>query len=96
MRVGRSEVIVMRTEVGTQGRVRVIGALYGEQLQMLLDMIGGTDLELDFSEVHEADVDAVRRLALLPQERCSVFGCPKWLAHRIEAERTPLRLGAIA
>ena len=86
----------MRTEGGAQGRVRVIGALYGEQLQMLLDMVGGTDLELDFSEVDEADVDAVRRLALLPDEECRVFACPKWLAHRMETERTPFRLGAIA
>jgi hypothetical protein len=82
---------VIRIESSRQGRVRVIGALRSPPLQtLLLDSVGGAEVELDLSEVHEADADAVRMLAQLPADRCRVVACPKWLALWIEIEQRRL------
>jgi hypothetical protein len=81
---------VIRIESSRQGRVRVIGALRSPPLQtLLLDSVGGAEVELDLSEVHEADADAVRLLSQLP-DRCRLVACPKWLALWIEIERRRL------
>ncbi len=78
---------MMQLETDPSERVRVIGALTGPPLEMLLEMVGSAELLLDLSEVREADVDAVRLLAQLAPEQWKLLACPKWLALRIEMER---------
>jgi hypothetical protein len=34
---------------------------------------------LDLSDVGQVDDDAVRALAALPPERCTLVACPRWL-----------------
>jgi hypothetical protein len=80
---------VIRVEGSPRGRVRVIGSLQAPPLQVLLDFAGRDKLELDLSEIREADADAVELLAHLPPGRCELVACPKWLACRIETERRP-------
>jgi hypothetical protein len=67
--------------------VRVIGALQGPPLQVLLEIVEGGSLALDLSDVQEADVDAVRLLALLPAEKLRLVACPKWLTQAIARAR---------
>ena len=76
-------------EPESQDRVRVIGALTGPALELLLEMVGRAELLLDLSEVREADCDAVHLLSQLAPEQYGLLACPKWLAHRIERERRP-------
>jgi hypothetical protein len=80
---------MMQLEADPSERVRVIGALTGPPLEMLLEMAGRAELLLDLSEVREADADAVRLLAQLAPEQWKLLACPKWLALRIEMERRP-------
>ena len=80
---------MMQLETDPSERVRVIGALTGPPLEMLLEMVGSSELLLDLSEVREADADALRLLAQLPPEQWKLLACPKWLALRIEMERQP-------
>jgi hypothetical protein len=56
---------------------------------MLFDLVGGSDVVLDLSNVHEADADGVRLLAAPAADRWQLVACPKWLAHWIERERSP-------
>ena len=79
----------MQLETNPSERVRVIGALTGPPLEMLLEMVGSAELLLDLSEVGEADADAVRLLAQLAPEQWKLLACPKWLALRIEMEQRP-------
>ncbi|HET7293493.1 MAG TPA: hypothetical protein VFM88_13795 [Vicinamibacteria bacterium] len=69
-------------------RVRVIGALTGPPLELLLEMVGRAEVMLDLSEVCEVDSAAARLLAQLTPDQYELLGCPKWLAVRIEMERT--------
>ena len=80
---------MMQLETDPSERVRVIGALTGPPLEMLLEMVGSAELLLDLSQVRETDVDAVRLLAQLAPEQWKLLACPKWLARRIEMERPP-------
>ena len=86
---------MMQFEGGPPGRVRVIGALTGAELETLLEMVKTTEVLLDLSEVREADTDAVQLLARLAPERWNRFGPPRWLELRIEMER-PSRPSATA
>jgi hypothetical protein len=79
----------MEGEPGTTDRVRVIGALTGPPLELLLEMVGRAEVMLDLSEVCEVDSDAVRLLAQLAPDQYKLLACPKWLAVRIEMERRP-------
>jgi len=79
----------MEGETGSTDRVRVIGALTGPPLELLLEMVGRAELMLDLSEVREVDSDAVRLLSQLAPDQYKLFACPKWLAVRIEMERRP-------
>ena len=56
---------MLQLETSPPERVRVIGALTGAALLMLLDMVKTAEVLLDLSEVHEADTDAVGVLARL-------------------------------
>jgi hypothetical protein len=81
---------VIRIDDGPADRVRVIGALQGAPLELLLEMAGGGSLALDLSEVRETDLDAVRILARLPCDRLRLIACPKWLALAIAREHEAL------
>jgi hypothetical protein len=72
---------------GSTDGVRVIGALTGPPLELLLEMVGRAEVRLDLSEVREVDSDAVRLLAQLAPGQYRLLACPKWLAARIEMER---------
>ena len=78
---------MLQLETNPPERVRVIGALSGAALLMLLDMVKTAEVPLDLSEVREVDTDAVRVLARLSPGVCDRLACPSWLALRIESER---------
>ena len=77
----------MQLETSQPERVRVIGAVTGAALLMLLDMVKTAEVLLDLSDVREADSDAVRLLARRGPGVCERLACPSWLALRIESER---------
>ena len=79
----------MEGETGSSDRVRVIGALTGPPLELLLEMVDHAEVMLDLSEVREVDSDAVRLLAQLAPDQYKLLACPKWLSVRIEMERRP-------
>jgi ABC-type transporter Mla MlaB component len=66
-------------EPGAPERVRVIGSLTGEALQILLDAVDGGVTVLDLSGVDQVDDSAVHLLARLWPERCTFVACPRWL-----------------
>jgi len=78
---------MIQLEASPRHRVCVIGALMGEALKTLFEMVKTTEVLLDLSQVREADAEAVQLLARLAPERCNRFASPKWLALRIEMER---------
>jgi len=75
---------VIRLEEGKEGRLRVIGSLRGPALKVLFEAISAGPVVLDLTEVSEADENAVRFLAGLSPERCTLASCPMWLALWIE------------
>ena len=60
-------------------RARVIGSLTGDAIQILLDAVDGGVAVLDLSQVDQVDDAAVRVLAWLCPERCTILDCPRWL-----------------
>lgn len=60
-------------------RARVIGSLTGDAITILLDAVDGGVAVLDLSEVDQVDDAAVRALARLRPERCTIVECPRWL-----------------
>ena len=58
---------------------RVIGSLTGDAIQMLLDAVDRGVAVVDLSEVDQVDDAAVRVLAWLWPERCTIVDCPRWL-----------------
>ena len=60
-------------------RVRVIGSLTGDATQMLLDAVDRGVAVVDLSEVDQLDDTAVRVLAWLWPEHCTIVDCPRWL-----------------
>ena len=60
-------------------RARVIGSLTGDAVQVLVDAVNAGVSALDLSEVAQADDSAVRALATLTSERCTLVACPRWL-----------------
>ncbi len=85
----------MQFEPSPQDSVRVIGTLTGPSLELLLEMVGRAELQLDLSEVREVDTDAVHLLAQLAPAQYGLLACPKWLAFRIERERRPQPSAAV-
>ena len=49
-------------------------------MDLLFETVSRGPVELDLSEVTMAEEGAVRLLAELPPERCTLVGCPTWLA----------------
>ena len=78
---------MIRIDQAAPGRARVIGSLAGESLQLLRDAVSGGVVVLDLSEVEKVDEDALRLLAALSPERCTLVSCPRWLAMWIERTR---------
>ena len=72
---------------GTSRGVRIIGSLKGALLRDLLEILSKGQVVLDLSEVREADEAAVSMLARLPEARCRLVSCPRWLTLWIEQER---------
>jgi hypothetical protein len=66
-------------EPGAPGRARVIGSVSGDAIRILLDAVDGGVSVLDLSEVDQIDDAAVRVLAGLWPERCTLLNCPRWL-----------------
>jgi ABC-type transporter Mla MlaB component len=60
-------------------RARVIGSLTGDAIQMLLDAVDRGVAVVDLAEVDQVDDAAVRVLAWLWPERCTIVDCPRWL-----------------
>jgi ABC-type transporter Mla MlaB component len=78
---------VIRLELTTAKCVRVIGALNGPALHILSKTLSARPVVLDVSEVSQADQAAVRLLASLAPEQCTLAGCPTWLSLWIERLR---------
>jgi len=66
-------------EPDTPSRARVIGSLTGDTVHLLFDAVNGGVEVLDLSEIDQVDHNAVRTLARLWPERCSMLACPRWL-----------------
>jgi hypothetical protein len=77
---------MLQLEGGPPERVRVIGALTGGSLLILLEMVRTGRVLPDLSQVREADTAAVCALAELGLEVCDLLACPSWLALRVEIE----------
>jgi hypothetical protein len=78
---------VIRLEAEPGGRVRVIGSLQEPALKLLAEAVARGARVLDLSEVDQADESAVRLLAGLAPERCTLAACPTWLSLWIERVR---------
>ena len=78
---------MIRLELTTAKCVRVIGALDGPVLHILSQTLSTGPVVLDVSEVSQADQAAVRLLAGLTPEQCTLAGCPTWLSLWIERLR---------
>ena len=71
--------LVISQEPAAPGRARVIGSLTGDSVQVLLDAVNGGVAVLDLSELDQIDHHAVRVIARLWPERCTLLNCPRWL-----------------
>jgi hypothetical protein len=78
---------VIRIDGGASGRIRVIGSLEGTCVAVLAEELERGATELDLSEVDKAEESAVRLLAGLSPERCTLVSCPPWLARWVERVR---------
>jgi hypothetical protein len=64
---------------GAAGSARVIGSLTADTVQIVLDAVDSGVAVLDLAEVIQADDSAVRVLARLRAECCTLLACPRWL-----------------
>jgi hypothetical protein len=76
---GRGGGLMISPVSGAAGRARVIGSLTGDSVQLLLDAFRGGAVEFDLSEVSQVDHHAVRVMAMLSPQRCTLLNCPRWL-----------------
>ena len=75
----RGRALIVAEEPGQPARARVIGALTGDAVQVLLAAVDRGVALLDLSQVDDVDEAAVRALAGLLPRRCSLLACPRWL-----------------
>ena len=87
---------MIRLDEGPARQVRVIGSLQGPALKLLSDAVARGPVVLDLSDVDQADESGVRLLASLPPDRCTVAGCPTWLALWLDRVRHPRAGGSQA
>ena len=78
---------MIRIDGGAAGRIRVIGSLEGPCVDVLAEEIERGATEIDLSEVDRAEESAVRLLAGLSPERCTLVSCPAWLDRWVERMR---------
>jgi anti-anti-sigma regulatory factor len=78
---------LIRLEETPARRLEVIGALNSAALHLLVRALEDGPVVLDLSEVSQADERAVRLLARLPAETCTLAGCPNWLSGWLERVR---------
>jgi len=76
---GRGGHLMISPVPSAPGRARVIGSLTGVSVQLLLDAVREGVVELDLSEVGQVDHHAVRLMAMLSPQRCTLLNCPRWL-----------------
>ncbi len=57
----------------------MIGSLTGDSVQVLLDAVDSGVAVLDLSDIAQIDHNAIRALARLWPERCTLLACPRWL-----------------
>jgi hypothetical protein len=75
----RGRPLIVAPEPGQRARARVIGALTGDAVEVLLSAVDRGVVLLDLSQVDDVDEAAVRVLAELLPRRCSLLSCPRWL-----------------
>ena len=78
---------MIRIEEGTVRRIQAIGSLNGPALGLLSKALARGPVLLDLSDVDQADEAAVRFLATLPPETCTLARCPGWLSLWIDRVR---------
>lgn len=71
--------LMITREPDAVGRARVIGSLTGDSVKVLLDAVDRGVAVLDLSGVDQVDHHAVRALATLWPDRCTLLACPRWL-----------------
>ena len=71
--------LMITREPGAVERARVIGSLTGDSVKVLLDAVDRGVAVLDLSGVDQVDHHAVRALATLWPDRCTLLACPRWL-----------------
>jgi hypothetical protein len=76
-RRGRS--LIVAQEPGEPARARVIGALTGDAVHVLLAAVDRGVALLDLSQVDDVDEPAVHAVAALLPRRCALVACPRWL-----------------
>lgn len=84
---GKDGRLILVHEPGAPAKARISGALTGDAIRIVLDAIASGVAVVDLSEVNRVDDRAVRALAGLPPERCTLERCPRWLALWLERER---------
>ncbi len=80
--------LIIVRQPDTPGKARISGALTGDGIRIVLDALASGVIVLDLSEVDRIDDRAVRALAGLSPERCTLEDCPRWLAlwlHRVRS-----------
>jgi hypothetical protein len=75
----RSGRLLISQEADDPRRARVVGSLTGHSLKVLLDAVDRGVAVLDLSGVEQVDHHAVRALATLWPDRCTLVACPRWL-----------------
>jgi hypothetical protein len=75
----RSGRILISQEADDPTRARVIGSLTGNSVDVLLDAVDRGVAVLDLSGVEQVDHHAVRALAALWPDHCTLSACPRWL-----------------
>jgi hypothetical protein len=75
----RGRPLIVAQEPGQPARARVIGALTGDAVRLLLSAVERGVVLLDLSQVDDVDECAVRVLAGLLPRRCTLLACPRWL-----------------
>ena len=78
---------MMVHEPGAPAKARISGALTGNAIRIVLDAVASGVTVFDLSEVDRVDDRAVRALAGMPPERCTLERCPRWLALWLERVR---------
>ncbi len=67
------------SEEADPSRARIVGSLTGDSVKILLDAVDRGVAVLDLSGIDQIDHHAVRALAGLQPDRCTLLACPRWL-----------------